>query len=144
MSRAKPFEIPKQPVWEAYRLVKANGGAAGVDEESLEEFERDLKNNLYRIWNRMASGSYFPPPVKAVLIPKKSGGQRTLGVPTVADRIAQAVVKLELTPFRGHFIFWEGGVHDVETKKCISAGVPATDGRVGPVGPQPGRAVAGV
>lgn len=79
MSRAKPFEIPKQPVWEAYRLVKANGGAAGVDEESLEEFERDLKNNLYRIWNRMASGSYFPPPVKAVLIPKKSGGQRTLG-----------------------------------------------------------------
>ena len=61
MSRAKPFEIPKQPVWEAYRLVKANGGAAGVDEESLEEFERDLKNNLYRIWNRMASGSYFPP-----------------------------------------------------------------------------------
>jgi RNA-directed DNA polymerase len=98
VSRAKPFEIPKQPVWEAYRLVKANGGAAGVDEESLEEFERDLKNNLYRIWNRMASGSYFPPPVKAVLIPKKSGGQRTLGVPTVADRIAQAVVKLRLEP----------------------------------------------
>jgi RNA-directed DNA polymerase len=98
VSRAKPFEIPKQPVWEAYRLVKANGGAAGVDEESLEEFERDLKNNLYRIWNRMASGSYFPPPVKAILIPKKSGGQRTLGVPTVADRIAQAVVKQSLEP----------------------------------------------
>jgi RNA-directed DNA polymerase len=78
--------------------VRANRGAAGVDEESLEMFERDLKNNLYRLWNRMSSGSYFPPPVKEVLIPKKSGGERPLGIPTVSDRVAQAVVKLVLEP----------------------------------------------
>jgi RNA-directed DNA polymerase len=98
MTTAKPFEIPKQLVWKAYKLVKANRGSAGVDEQSLLEFERDLGNNLYRIWNRMSSGSYFPPPVKAVAIPKKSGGERTLGIPTVPDRIAQAVVKLVLEP----------------------------------------------
>ena len=85
-------------MWQAYKLVKANGGAAGVDEESLKQFEGNLKNNLYRIWNRMASGSYFPPPVMAVPIRKKSGGTRILGVPTVGDRIAQAVVKLRLEP----------------------------------------------
>jgi RNA-directed DNA polymerase len=94
----KPFEIPKQLVVDAYQLVKKNGGAAGVDDESLEMFERDLKNNLYRIWNRLASGSYFPPPVKAVPIPKKSGGTRVLGIPTVSDRVAQMVVKLSLEP----------------------------------------------
>jgi len=82
----------------AYRLVKANAGAAGVDRETIEQFEKDLENNLYKIWNRMSSGSYFPPPVRAVAIPKKSGGQRILGVPTVADRVAQTVVKLVIEP----------------------------------------------
>ena len=98
MTTAKSYEIPKRLVWEAYKRVKANGGAAGVDEQSLSEFEGALGNNLYRIWNRMSSGSYFPPPVRAVAIPKKSGGQRTLGIPTVSDRIAQTVVKLVLEP----------------------------------------------
>jgi RNA-directed DNA polymerase len=95
-SQVKPFEIPKQMVWEAYLRVKANKGAAGVDGQSVEQFEQDLKNNLYRLWNRMSSGSYFPPPVKAVEIPKASGGVRILGVPTVADRIAQTVVAMYL------------------------------------------------
>ncbi len=98
MKSAKPFDIPKQLVCEAYKEVKANGGAAGVDRESIEAFEMNLKDNLYRIWNRMSSGSYFPPPVKAVPIPKKSGGTRVLGVPTVSDRIAQTVVKKVIEP----------------------------------------------
>jgi RNA-directed DNA polymerase len=85
-------------VWEAYRRVKANGGAAGVDTESLEAFEKNLEDNLYRIWNRMSSGSYFPPPVRSVPIPKKDGGTRYLGIPTVSDRVAQTVVKLYLEP----------------------------------------------
>ena len=95
-SQVKPFEIPKQMVWEAYQRVKANKGAAGVDGQSVEQFEQDLSDNLYRLWNRMSSGSYFPPPVKAVEIPKASGGVRILGVPTVADRIAQTVVAMFL------------------------------------------------
>src|SRR5664280_2268294 len=94
-SQEKPFSISKHLVWEAYRRVKANKGAPGVDGCSIEDFEADLKNNLYRIWNRMSSGSYFPPPVKAVEIPKPHGGVRVLGVPTVADRIAQTVVAME-------------------------------------------------
>jgi len=94
----KPFDIPKALVWEAFRRVKANGGSAGVDDESIEKFEKNLGGNLYKLWNRMGSGSYFPPPVKAVPIPKKSGGTRTLGVPTVADRVAQTVVKMVLEP----------------------------------------------
>ena len=98
METAKPFNIPKMMVMEAFKLVKSNAGSAGVDEQSLGDFEKDLKDNLYKIWNRMSSGSYFPPPVKAVSIPKKSGGERILGVPTVADRIAQAVVKRMLEP----------------------------------------------
>jgi RNA-directed DNA polymerase len=93
---SKPFKIPKQLVWEAYRRVKANKGAAGVDEQSLGEFESGLRNNLYKIWNRMSSGTYFPPPVMAVEIPKASGGTRILGVPTVADRVAQTVAALAL------------------------------------------------
>jgi RNA-directed DNA polymerase len=93
----KPFVIPKQLVWEAYERVKANKGAAGVDGCSVEDFEEDLRGNLYKIWNRMSSGTYFPPPVKAVEIPKP-GGTRILGVPTVADRIAQTVVALALEP----------------------------------------------
>jgi RNA-directed DNA polymerase len=95
-SEEKPFSISKRLVWEAYQRVKANQGAPGVDGCSIEDFEADLKNNLYRIWNRMSSGSYFPPPVLAVEIPKSHGGVRILGVPTVADRIAQTVVAMEL------------------------------------------------
>src|SRR5260370_17317801 len=96
----KPFEISKWVVWEAYQKVKANDGAAGVDGESIEEFERDLKANLYKLWNRLSSGSYFPAPVRAVEIPKQhgQGGVRVLGVPTVADRIAQTGVRLYLEP----------------------------------------------
>jgi RNA-directed DNA polymerase len=93
----KPFRIPKQLVWEAYRRVKANKGAPGVDDQSLAEFEADLRDNLYKIWNRMSSGTYFPPPVRAVEIPKPhGGGVRILGVPTVADRVAQTVAALAL------------------------------------------------
>jgi RNA-directed DNA polymerase len=92
-SHVKSFDIPKQWVWEAYRRVAANKGAPGVDEQTLGEFEADLKNNLFKIWNRMSSGSYFPPPVKGVEIPKPHGsGVRVLGVPTIADRVAQTVV----------------------------------------------------
>jgi len=92
-SQVKPFDIPKQWVWEAYRRVAANKGAPGVDEQTLDEFEADLKNNLFKIWNRMSSGSYFPPPVRGVEIPKPhGGGVRLLGVPTIADRVAQTVV----------------------------------------------------
>jgi RNA-directed DNA polymerase len=98
LSKTKPYIIPKKLVMEAYQRVKANKGAAGVDQQSLENFELNLKNNLYKIWNRMSSGTYFPPPVKAVPIPKKTGGERILGVPTVADRIAQMVVKLTFEP----------------------------------------------
>ena len=95
----KPFAIPKQLVWEAYLKVRANKGAAGVDGQSIEDFEADLRNNLYKIWNRMSSGTYFPPPVRAVEIPKPhGGGTRILGVPTVADRVAQTVVALALEP----------------------------------------------
>ncbi len=93
----KSFDISKQLLWEAYQRVKANKGAPGVDGCSIEDFETDLKDNLYRIWNRMSSGSYFPPPVKAVEIAKPhGGGVRVLGVPTVADRIAQRVVAIYL------------------------------------------------
>jgi RNA-directed DNA polymerase len=96
MSKAKPYQIGKLEVWEAYKRVKANRGAAGVDKESLETFETDVRGNLYKIWNRMSSGSYLPPPVRRVEIPKRGGGMRPLGVPTVADRIAQTVVAKRL------------------------------------------------
>ena len=98
MSEAKPFDIPKQLVWDAYQRVKANRGAAGVDGVSLAAFETDLKSNLYKVWNRMASGSYHPPPVRLVEIPKATGGTRPLGIPTVADRVAQTVVTMVLEP----------------------------------------------
>jgi len=98
VSTAKPFTISKQLVCKAFQAVKANAGAAGVDEQSIEDFETNLKDNLYKVWNRMSSGSYCPPPVKAVVIPKKSGGERVLGVPTVADRVAQMVVKMTFEP----------------------------------------------
>src|SRR5438876_11928589 len=88
VSGAKPFAVSKQEVWRAYLQVKSNGGAAGVDAESIEAFEQDLKGNLYRLWNRMASGIYFQPTVRAVVIPKRVGGEWKLGIPTVADRLA--------------------------------------------------------
>jgi group II intron reverse transcriptase/maturase len=95
---AKPYDIPKQLVWDAYQRVKANRGAAGVDGVSLAAFEKDLKGNLYKIWNRMSSGSYIPPPVRLVEIEKDGGGTRPLGIPTVADRVAQTVAKMVLEP----------------------------------------------
>jgi len=98
MPEAKPYDISKQLVWDAFQRVKANRGAAGVDGESLEAFEEDLKGNLFKIWNRMSSGSYFPPPVRLVEIPKDNGGKRPLGIPTVGDRVAQTVVKMVLEP----------------------------------------------
>ncbi|HMI71472.1 MAG TPA: reverse transcriptase domain-containing protein [Solirubrobacteraceae bacterium] len=95
MSEPKPksFEISKRAVWEAWLRVKANRGAAGVDEQSIQAFEANLQANLYKLWNRLSSGTYFPPPVRAVAIPKRDGSSRILGVPTVADRIAQTVVR---------------------------------------------------
>jgi len=92
VTNPKPYDIPKRRVLEAYWRVRANRGAAGIDGESLAMFEADLSRNLYKLWNRLSSGSYFPPPVRQVEIPKKDGGIRILGVPTVADRIAQQVV----------------------------------------------------
>jgi len=98
MPGAKPYAIPKQLVWDAYQRVRANRGAAGVDGESVAAFEHDLKSNLYKVWNRMSSGSYVPPPVRLVEIEKDNGGTRPLGIPTVADRVAQTVVKMVLEP----------------------------------------------
>ena len=98
MNTTKPFEISKHDVVRAWQRVKANQGAAGVDGETVEQFEFHLKGNLYRVWNRMSSGSYFPPAVKTVAIPKKAGGERYLGIPTVSDRVAQMVVKLQFEP----------------------------------------------
>jgi RNA-directed DNA polymerase len=98
MASAKPYGIAKCTVWEAYQQVKANRGAAGIDDETIDDFEQNLSKNLYKLWNRMSSGSYYPPPVKQVEIPKASGGTRKLGVPTVADRVAQTVVKLLIEP----------------------------------------------
>jgi RNA-directed DNA polymerase len=92
----KPFDIPKQLVWKAWQQVRANRGSGGVDGESIAEFERHLEDNLYRIWNLMSSGSYFPPDVRGVEIPKAKGGTRLLGIPTISDRVAQATVKLQI------------------------------------------------
>ena len=90
----KPFDIPKMLVWRAWKRVAANGGAPGADGVTIEDFKADLGNSLYKIWNRMSSGTYFPPPVRAVEIPKASGGTRILGVPTVGDRVAQTVAAM--------------------------------------------------
>lgn len=98
MMTSKSYDIPKNVVVEAWKQVKANKGSAGIDDESIEDFEANLKDNLYKIWNRMSSGSYFPSPVKSVEIPKKNGGIRRLGVPSVGDRVAQAIVKICLEP----------------------------------------------
>lgn len=98
MTRAKPFDIPKREIWEAFKHVKANQGAAGVDGQSIEDFEARLADNLYKLWNRLSSGSYMPPPVRRVDIPKANGQTRPLGIPTVADRVAQEVVRRYLEP----------------------------------------------
>lgn len=105
LNQPKSFEISKALVWEAYKQVKANQGGAGVDQETLEAFDQKLSKNLYKIWNRLSSGSYFPPAVRGVEIPKKQGGTRLLGVPTVADRIAQMTIKLMFEPIvEPHFL----------------------------------------
>jgi len=96
--KTRPFEIDRWAVWEAWQKVRSNQGSAGVDGESIEDFEKDLKNNLFKLWARMSSGSYMPPPVLLVEIPKKGGGKRPLGIPTVSDRIAQMVVKQAIEP----------------------------------------------
>lgn len=98
MTRAKPFDIPKREIWEAFKHVKANQGAAGIDGQTIQVFEVRLADNLYKLWNRLSSGSYMPPPVRRVDIPKANGGTRPLGIPTVADRIAQEVVRRYLEP----------------------------------------------
>jgi RNA-directed DNA polymerase len=95
---AKPFDIPKREVWEAFKRVRANQGAAGVDGQSIRDFEVRLADNLYKLWNRLSSGSYMPPPVRRVEIPKANGGTRPLGIPTVADRVAQEVARRYLEP----------------------------------------------
>src|SRR5258707_5952545 len=102
VTNPKPFDIPKRRVLEAYWRVKAKRGAAGIDGESLEMFEADLTGNLYTLWNRLSSGSYFPRSVKQVEIPKKNGGVRVLGVPTIADRIAQQIVVARI----GEDLYW--------------------------------------
>ena len=107
-AEAKPFDISKREVWEAFKKVKANQGTAGVDGQSIADFEVDLTNNLYKLWNRLSSGSYFPSPVRRVMIPKPGGvGERPLGIPTVADRCAQEVVRRYLEPILEP-IFHEG------------------------------------
>jgi group II intron reverse transcriptase/maturase len=98
VTSTKPYSIAKRTVWDAYQQVKANRGAAGIDDETIAMFEQNLSKNLYKLWNRMSSGSYIPPPVKQVEIPKASGGLRKLGIPTVSDRIAQTVAKLVIEP----------------------------------------------
>jgi RNA-directed DNA polymerase len=93
---AKSFNLSKQEVWDAYLSVKANKGSAGIDGQTMENFELELKDNLYKIWNRLSSGSYFPSPVRRVEIPKSNGKLRPLGIPTISDRIAQMVIKKRL------------------------------------------------
>ena len=98
MKEGQSYEISQHQVLEAYKCVKANQGAAGIDGVTFEEFEKDLKNNLYKLWNRMSSGSYFPKAVRGVEIPKKNGKKRLLGIPTITDRVAQAVVRMNFEP----------------------------------------------
>jgi len=98
VTKAKPFDIPKREVWEAWKHIRANQGTAGVDGQSIQDFEVQLAGNLYKLWNRLSSGSYLPPPVRRVDIPKANGGTRPLGIPTVADRVAQEVVRRYLEP----------------------------------------------
>ena len=99
MKDAKSFDISKQLVWEAFKRVKENRGTSGIDDVTIADFEKNLKGNLYKIWNRMSSGCYLPSPVKLVEIPKSNGGTRPLGIPTVEDRVAQMVVVMTIEPF---------------------------------------------
>ena len=120
MEETKPFKISKQAVKIAFDRVKANKGTYGIDEQSIADFEENLKDNLYKIWNRMSSGTYFPKPVKAVAIPKKSGGTRILGIPTVEDRVAQMVAKIYFEPkdkFVADFVGRANILKDTETNK---------------------------
>jgi RNA-directed DNA polymerase len=98
MSKTKSFHISQQVVWDAFKRVKANRGSAGVDQQEIKDFEKNLEDNLYKVWNRMSSGTYFPKPVLRVEIPKPDGRMRPLGIPTITDRIAQMVVKIYLEP----------------------------------------------
>ena len=120
MEETKPFKISKQAVRIAFDRVKANRGTYGIDEQSIADFEENLKDNLYKIWNRMSSGTYFPKPVKAVAIPKKNGGTRILGIPTVEDRIAQMVAKIYFEP-NVERIFYEGSYGYRPNKSAIQA-----------------------
>jgi RNA-directed DNA polymerase len=120
MQETKPYNISKQYVVTAYEKVKVNKGTYGVDEQSIEDFEKNLKNNLYKVWNRMSSGSYFPKPVRAVAIPKKNGGTRILGIPTIEDRIAQMVTKLYFEP-QIEPIFYEDSYGYRPNKSAIQA-----------------------
>ncbi len=98
MNKVKSYEIAKKLIFDAYKAVKANKGTAGIDSITMEKFDKEVKNNLYKLWNRMSSGTYFPKPVKAVAIPKSNGGTRILGIPTIEDRIAQMACKMSLEP----------------------------------------------
>lgn len=120
MQETKPYRITKRAVITAYESVKANKGTYGIDEQTIEDFEKKRNNNIYKNWNRMSSGSYFPKPVKAVAIPKKSGGTRILGIPTVEDRIAQTVVKLYFEP-SVEAIFYENSYGYRPNKSAIQA-----------------------
>ena len=120
MEETKPFNISKQAVKVAFDRVKANRGTYGIDEQSIADFEENLKDNLYKIWNRMSSGTYFPKPVKAVAIPKKNGGTRTLGIPTVEDRVAQMVAKIYFEP-NVEKIFYENSYGYRPNKSAIQA-----------------------
>ncbi len=126
-NRAKPMSISKRMVWDAYKRVKANRGAAGVDGQSVTEFEENQSANLYKLWNRLASGSYFPPPVRRVEIPKGDGRTRPLGIPTVADRIAQMVVTRFLQPIlEPHFHADSYGYRPKKSAKRCSGRSAAT------------------
>ena len=120
MKESKPYNISKQVVMNAFKRVKANRGSAGIDNQGLKEFEEDIKGNLYKIWNKMSSGSYFPHPVKLVEIPKKSGGKRGLGIPTVGDRVAQMVAKIYLEP-KVEMLFHEDSYGYRPNKSAIDA-----------------------
>ena len=120
MEETKPFKISKQAVKIAFDRVKANKGTYGIDEQTIADFEENLKDNLYKIWNRMSSGTYFPKPVKAVAIPKKNGGTRTLGIPTVEDRVAQMVAKMYFEP-KVEKIFYENSYGYRPNKSAIQA-----------------------
>jgi RNA-directed DNA polymerase len=128
MARAKPYDIPKREVWEAFKKVRANQGAAGVDGQTIADFEADLTNNLYKLWNRLSSGSYLPPPVRRVDIPKSDGKTRPLGIPTVADRIAPMVTPMDTDPVNRRWTrsTWRGSDAGVVTGSLISTSRPSS------------------